>query len=63
MQTKLKSWFPCREKWRAHIFASMEKWPKTQSAIDCLWKGMYDEELVNKRSAASALVVISKNDP
>ena len=63
IQTKLKSWFPCREKWRAHIFASMEKWPKTQSAIDCLWKGMYDEELVNKRSAASALVVIGKDDP
>ncbi|SCG85664.1 NACHT domain-containing protein [Methanobacterium congolense] len=63
IQIKLKSWFPCREKWRGDIFASMKNWPKTQQVINCLWKGIHDDELVNQRSAASALVVMGKDDP
>lgn len=62
VKSKLKSWFPCRTKWREHIFNAMANWPRTPEVVECLWKGMHDEEPNNQRAAARALADLVKND-
>lgn len=62
VQLKLKKWFPGRYSWRSHIYYGMNNWPKTPEVIDCLWKGIHDEEIDNRNAAANTLAVIAKGD-
>lgn len=63
VQSKLRCWFPDRGFVRRYIFDAMATWPKSSSVVECLWKGLYDEELENKRSAALSLTILGKKDP
>ncbi len=62
VKLKLKNWFPCRARWREGIFSAMAKWPRDAEVIECLWKGIHDEESDNKRAAASAIADLAASD-
>lgn len=62
VKSKLMSWFPCRERWRNGIFSTMANWPFVPEVIECLWKGIHDEEPINQRAAARALADLAKGD-
>jgi hypothetical protein len=62
VKAKLKSWFPCRTRWRESIFMAMANWPRVPEVIECLWKGIHDEEPNNQRAAARALADLTAGD-
>jgi hypothetical protein len=62
VKSKLRSWFPCRTRWRESIFSAMANWPQDPDVIECLWKGIHDEESNNQRAAARALADIADGD-
>ena len=62
VKSKLKNWFPCREKWRKGIFSAMANGPFIPEVVECLWKGLHDEEPHNQRAAARALADLAKGD-
>ena len=62
VQTKLQEWFPNRIGLEQNIFYAMAKWPKDKNVIECLWKGLYNEDAGSQRSAAQALADISNGD-
>ena len=62
VKSKLRSWFSCRERWRKGIFSAMANWPFVPEVIECLWKGIHDEEPNNQRAAARILADSAKGD-
>lgn len=62
IREKLKDWFPCRAKWRENIFTAMGSWPLLPKVVECLWKGIHDEEAINQRAAARALASLAKSN-
>ncbi|MEI6152621.1 MAG: NACHT domain-containing protein [Deltaproteobacteria bacterium] len=64
VKQKLETWFPGQKYWaRKSIYDSITNWPKTYETLDCLLKGLYDEENSIKRATAKALVRIAAGDP
>ncbi|NAS89084.1 hypothetical protein C4E24_05030 [ANME-1 cluster archaeon AG-394-G21] len=61
VKSKLRSWFPCRRKWG--VFSTMANWPRDPEVVECLWKGIHNEESDNQRAAARALADIADGDP
>jgi hypothetical protein len=60
VKQKLEIWFPGRRHWnRASIYDNIINWPKNVETLDCLSKGLHDEESVVKRAAAKALARIA----
>nr|QNO56865.1 hypothetical protein KGHFPOIM_00007 [Methanosarcinales archaeon ANME-1 ERB7] len=57
VKSKLRSWFPCRRRWG--VFSAMANWPWDSKVVECLWKGIHDEESGNQRAAARALADIA----
>ena len=62
VKSELRSWFPCRTRWRESIFSAMANWPQDPEVVECLWKGIHDEELNNQRAAARALADMAGGD-
>lgn len=62
VKSKLQSWFPCRVRWRSGIFSAMSKWPRVPEVVECLIKGLSDEETDNQRAAARALADLATGD-
>jgi NACHT domain-containing protein/restriction endonuclease len=63
VQEKLKSWFPRRGWWRqADLFAEMAKWPRLPEVIECLVRGMHDEQVSAQRQAARSLADLAGGD-
>ena len=63
VKQKLEVWFPGRRYWnRASIYDNIINWPKNVETLDCLSKGLYDEESAVKRAAAKALARIAAGD-
>lgn len=62
VKAKLKTWFPCQQRWRENIFQAISHWSPTPETIEILWKGLHDEEMGNKRAAAKSLAVIAQED-
>lgn len=60
VKPKLRSWFPCRRRWG--VFSAMANWPQDPEVVECLWKGIHDEESDNQRAAARALADIAGGD-
>jgi DNA replication protein DnaC len=59
---KLMVWFPCRARWRTGIFTAISSWPPTPDTIQCLFRGIQDEEPSNQRVAAKSLAVVARGD-
>jgi hypothetical protein len=55
MQDQIGRWFPCTLLGREVIFGAMAEWPQEPEVIDCLIKGMQDEDVAVQRSAGQAL--------
>jgi hypothetical protein len=62
VKVKLRSWFLCRVRWRENIFRAMASWPRSPEVVECLWKGIHDEEPNNQRAAARALADLTSGD-
>jgi hypothetical protein len=62
VKTKLRSWFPARERYRESLFAAIGTWPRTPEAVATLLRGMHDEEPSNQRAAGRALSAIAPGD-
>jgi len=60
VKSKLMSWFPCRRRWG--VFSAMANWSRDSEVVECLWKGIHDEESDNQRAAARALADIADGD-
>ncbi|MFX1487406.1 MAG: NACHT domain-containing protein, partial [Promethearchaeota archaeon] len=62
VESNLKKWFPCRERYHEEIFNAMAKWPMSEDVINCLFKGLHDEEEGNQIAAAKALADLAGGD-
>ncbi len=62
VKSKLMSWFPCRVRWRENILTAMASWPRVSEVIECLWRGIHNEETNNQRAAARALADLAEGD-
>ena len=62
VKSNLTRWFPCRARSRDGIFNAMAKWPMSEEVINCLFKGLHDEEEWNQIAAAEALAHLARGD-
>lgn len=62
VKAKLRNWFPYREPYTSSLFRVIGTWPLTPEAVECLWKGIHDEEPSNQRAAARALAALASGD-
>lgn len=59
---KIREWFPCRTYSRNILFDAMVNWPIDETILECMWRGLRDEEIGCQRAAARALARIKKGD-
>lgn len=59
---KIREWFPCRTYSRNILFDAMVNWPIDETIVECMWRGLRDEEIGCQRAAARALARIKKGD-
>jgi hypothetical protein len=59
---KIREWFPCRTYSRNILFDAMVNWPIDEIILECMWRGLRDEEIGCQRAAARALARIKKGD-
>jgi hypothetical protein len=63
VKTRLVSWFPDRTRWNRHqIFRQMANWPLRREVVDCLLRGLFDEQSHSMRAAAKALAQLAAGD-
>lgn len=62
VKSKLRTWFPCRTRWREDIFKAMASWVRVPEVVECLWKGIHDESPSNQRTAGRALADLASGD-
>ena len=63
VKSKLREWFPCRTYSREILIEAMASWPIDEKILECIWRGLMDERIDCKRSAARTLAKIKNNDP
>ncbi len=63
VKAKLTSWFPCWSRYRSDIFKAMGRWPADPEVVECLWRGMHDEEPNSQRAAARSLASVTAGHP
>lgn len=59
VKEKIAEWFPCRMRWRQELYFAMAEWEFSDDVIDCLWRGLHDEEILNQRSAGLAIAKLA----
>lgn len=59
---RLTSWSPGLSVWRPHLYAELGKWTHDPLTVRALWRGMFDDEQVNRLAAATALAAHSAGD-
>jgi hypothetical protein len=59
---RLRSWYPAREWHRTGLFNGMASWARAKEVIECLERGLHDQEAFNQRAAANALAKVSDGD-
>jgi len=56
LKRRLKTWYPCKANFREDFYKAISAWPiESQEVIEFCWKGLFDEAVYNKRSAANML--------
>jgi energy-coupling factor transporter ATP-binding protein EcfA2 len=63
VEAKVPQWFSNRLAWRPGVFEVMADWRRAPDVLDCLLRGLQDEDIGVQRSAAKSIVVLAKFDP
>lgn len=62
VKSKIAAWFPCRSRWRESLFRAMSRWQRSSQLIECLWKGIHDEEISNQRAAVKTFAKLAEGE-
>jgi energy-coupling factor transporter ATP-binding protein EcfA2 len=63
VEAKVPQWFLNRLAWRPGVFKAMAGWSCGTDVLDCLLRGLHDEDVGVQRSAAKSIVDLAKCDP
>ncbi len=62
LKERLGQWFPDSIQYRQNVYAGMTDWPRDDALKQCLWRGLFCDDLTNKRAASIALARAFKSD-
>ncbi|MBZ9662280.1 hypothetical protein LB523_24835 [Mesorhizobium sp. ESP-6-4] len=62
LKEKLEQWFPNSIQYRQNVYLGMADWPHDNELKHCLWRGLFADDLANKRAASVALSRTFNND-
>ncbi len=62
LRDRINRWFPCYSRWRGDLLNTLTSWEPSSELLECLWKNLFDEELSNRRGAASAISTRYRED-
>ncbi|GGR17477.1 hypothetical protein GCM10008957_32750 [Deinococcus ruber] len=63
VQAHLKRWFPEHFMGRSYVLRAMGSWPPENDTISLLLRGLYEEDLSNRKAAAQALAQFGSQLP
>ncbi|HEV8712734.1 MAG TPA: NACHT domain-containing protein, partial [Candidatus Binatia bacterium] len=56
VKAKITQWFPCYSARRNALYDIVSRWERSPETIECLWRGLHDEQTDNQRAAGKALL-------
>jgi len=62
VQSKVRGWLPCYSLLRTRLLNALSEWVPSQDLKNCFVRNLHDEELSNRRVAASGIVRIGSAD-
>jgi hypothetical protein len=62
LKERVGQWFPESIPHRQYVYSGLTAWPRDEELKLCLWRGLFCDDIANKRAAAIALVHAFRGD-
>ena len=63
VESRIQLWYPLRHPYRGGVYKAVATWPKNDEKQAILWRGLLDEEDMNRRAAAESIAKVFGDDP
>ena len=62
LESKIRLWFPLKVGWWQQVLKAMAAWPANEEVLECIWRGLFNEEPGVQRDAAYTLAHLVGGD-